>query len=182
MKCEYCGYEFNAKFCPNCGAAAPDQQPVQKTPVQWQQPVNNGMNSEQSGNGNFRNYQNQNIYNRYNSGIKVRSIASCILLTIITCGLYSILWFGNLNDESNYLAEEPRPTSGGVAFLLVLVTCGIYYFYWAYKQGERIDRARMIRNMPPKNQGVLFLVLLFVPYVGGLISLSLMQNEINYLA
>lgn len=28
MKCEYCGYEFNDKFCPNCGAAAPEQTPA----------------------------------------------------------------------------------------------------------------------------------------------------------
>lgn len=182
MKCEYCGYEHNAKFCPNCGAAAPEQQ-TPAPPVQWQSPADNyNINGDQRNNGDFRSYQNHNVYNRYYSGIKIRSIASCIILTIITCGLYSILWFGNLNDEANYLSEEPNPTSGGAAFLLSVITCGIYYFYWAYMQGVRLDRARMLRNMPPKNQGLTFLLLLFVPYAGGLISLSLMQNEINNLA
>lgn len=180
MKCEYCGYEFNAKFCPNCGAASPEMQ-INNAPAQWQPPVDNNNIYQGDGNDYYR-YRNQPIYKRYTSGIKPRSIAACIILTILTCGLYSIIWFSNLNDEANYLSDEQNPTSGGVAFILVLITCGIYYFYWSYKQGERIDRARALRDLPPKKNGALYLILLFVPYVGGAISLSLMQNEINNLA
>lgn len=177
MKCEYCGYEFNDKFCPNCGAAAPEQ-----TPAAWQPPVNNNMQQNNYRNNDYSSYQNQKSYGRYSSGVKVRSAFSCVILTIITCGIYGILWFGNMNDEVNYLSEEPCPTSGSVAFLLVLVTCGLYYFYWAYKQGEKLDRAYIMRGLNPPRHGVLFIVLQFVPYVGGLISYCIMQNDINNIA
>lgn len=177
MKCEYCGYEFNDKFCPNCGAAAPEQ-----TPAVWQPPASDNMQQNNQGINDYSSYRNQGIYNRYSSGVARRSIFTCILLTILSCGLYGILWFGNLNDEANYLSEESSPTSGGIAFLLCILTCGIYYFYWAYKQGEKIDRAYIIRNQLPPKHGLLFIVLTFVPYAGGLITYSIMQNDINNIA
>lgn len=177
MKCEYCGYEFNDKFCPNCGAAAPEQ-----TPAVWQPSVNNNMQQNNQRNNDYSSYKNQRAYDRYSSGVKIRSILTCILLTIFSCRLYGILWFGNLNDEANYLSEERSPTSGGIAFLLCILTCGIYYFYWAYKQGEKIDRAYILRNQIPPKHGLLFIVLTFVPYAGGLITYSIMQNDINNIA
>ncbi len=168
MKCEYCGYTFNAPKCPNCGAFAPADQI--KT-------------IESSGNikADQNNISNEN-YIRYYTGVKVRSIAFCILLTFFTCGLYLLIWMSNLTDESNFLSREPKPTSGTAAVLLSIVTCGLYLFYWAYKQGERIDRARMIKNLAPIKMGILYLVLILVPSVGILISFCLMQNEINKLA
>lgn len=177
MKCEYCGYEFNDKFCPNCGAAAPEQ-----TPAVWQPSVNNNMQQNNQRNNDYSSYKNQRAYDRYRSGVKIRSILTCILLTIFSCGLYGILWFGNLNDEANYLSEERSPTSGGIAFLLCILTCGIYYFYWEYKQGEKIDRAYILRNQIPPKHELLFIVLTFVPYAGGLITYSIMQNDINNIA
>lgn len=179
MKCEYCGYKFNENYCPNCGAAAPEQ-----TPEIFQPPVKNDHQQNNCGNqNNYFDYRNQKQYSRYKtSGIQTRSIVSCIILTIVTCGIYGILWFGNLNDEANFLSEERTPTSGGIAFLLCIFTCGIYYFFWAYNQGTKIDRAYIIRNQTPPKHGILYLVLTFVPYVGGLLTYCIMQNDINYIA
>lgn len=173
MKCEYCGFEFNAPHCPNCGAFAPDYQV---------QPPFSDINKHQNRNDDYLRRPHPEVYNHYYTGVKIRSIASCIILTLITCGLYSLIWASNLNDESNYLSEEPKPTSGTAAVLLILLTCGIYYFFWAYKQGERIDRARSIRGMTPANMGIAYALLLLLPYAGLFISLSMMQNEINNLA
>lgn len=178
MKCEYCGYEFNDNFCPNCGAAAPEQ-----TPAVWQPPINDNPQQNNPENTDYSSYRNQKTYSRYySSGVQIRSISSCIILTILTCGIYGILWFGNLNDEVNYLSEERSPTSGGIAFLLCILTCGLYYFYWAYTQGVKIDRAYIIRNQVPPKHGILFIVLTFIPYAGGLITYCLMQNDINNIA
>ena len=165
MKCEYCGYTFNAPKCPNCGAFAPADK------------------IEPSGNFTTdpKKITNDN-YIQYYAGVKVRSILLCIVLCLITCGLYLLIWMSNLNDESNFLSREPKPTTGTPAVLYSIFTCGIYLLYWSYMQGERIDKARMIKNLPPTKMGIIYLVLILVPYIGGIVSFSLMQNEINKLA
>lgn len=112
-------------------------------------------------------------------GIQPKSIAVCIVLSIVTCGIYSIYWFIKLTDEANALAEVQAPTSGGTAFLLTLITCGIYGWYWCYKQGEKLDAAKTAKGEPSSNSGVLYLVLQFVGL--GIVAYALMQNEINKL-
>ena len=72
--------------------------------------------------------------------VQRRSIATAIVLTIITCGLYGIYWMIVLNDDINVLCDRPNDLSGGVVFLLSLVTCGIFGYYWYYKMGDNLDR------------------------------------------
>lgn len=106
-----------------------------------------------------------------------RSIALAIIFTIITCGIYGIYWFIVLTDEVNEASGDVQGTSGGVAFLLTLVTCGIYGLYWAYKQGEKLDRAKIMRGIPSSNSGVLYLILALLQF--SIIGWALMQNELN---
>lgn len=110
--------------------------------------------------------------------IQKRDIVVCILLSIVTCGIYSLYWFVCLTDDTNALAGE-ADTSGGVALLLTLITCGIYGFYWAYRRGEKIDKVKQMHNIPAGNGGVLYLILYLF---GGLIAYALIQNELNNLA
>lgn len=72
--------------------------------------------------------------------VKNRNIALCIILSLVTCGIYGWYWFVCLTDDTNTISGEPG-TSGVVALVLTLVTCGIYGFYWAYKCGDKIDAA-----------------------------------------
>ena len=109
---------------------------------------------------------------------KDKNIAVCIILCIVTCGIYGIYWFICLTNDAN-TASNTFGTSGGVAFLLTLITCNLYGLYWAYKQGEKIDAAKTQRGVPSSNSGVLYLILcLFVPIVAW----ALMQNELNNMA
>ncbi len=101
-----------------------------------------------------------------------RNIVVCILLSVITCGIYSIYWMIMLNDEINSLSGE-QGTSGGVVFLLSLVTCGIYGFYWYYKMGQRID---IIKGMQGSSY-ILFIVLAFCGL--GIVNYVIMQDTIN---
>lgn len=112
--------------------------------------------------------------------IQQRNIALCIVLSIVTCGIYGIYWFIVLTDDTNTIAEAKEATSGGLAFLLSLVTCSIYLFYWAYKQGEKIDEAKARRGIASSNSGILYLILCLVGC--GIIAYALMQNELNKLA
>lgn len=111
--------------------------------------------------------------------IKERNIAVCILLSIVTCGIYGIYWFICLSDDANTATGEPG-TSGGMAFLFSLITCGIYGLYWMYKQGEKLDNAKARRGMSGGSSGILYLILAVLGL--GIISYALMQNELNKLA
>lgn len=108
-----------------------------------------------------------------------RNIALCIVLSIVTCGIYGIYWMIVLANETNVASGHAQDgTSGGIVFLLTLVTCGIYGIYWAYKQGEKINEAKAMRNMPTdSNAGVLYLILEIFGL--GIIGYALMQNELN---
>ena len=113
--------------------------------------------------------------------IQQRNVAVCIILSIVTCGIYGIYWFIVLTDDANAVSMSAGSnTSGGVAFLLSLITCGIYGLYWMYKQGEKIDQAKQQKNIPSSNSGILYLILAVVGF--SIISYALMQNELNKLA
>lgn len=109
--------------------------------------------------------------------MKQRSIALCIIFSIITCGIYSIYWFACITNDVNYLSGE-EGTSGGVAVLLTIITCGIYGLYWAYKMGDKLDVAKNRRGLPCGNGGVLYLILYIF---GGIITYALIQHEVNKL-
>ena len=108
--------------------------------------------------------------------VRYRSIATCIILSIVTCGIYGLYWFITLTDDSNAVAGEVG-TSGGMALVLSLVTCGIYYFYWCYKVGDKLDKARTFNNQPAGSLNIVFLLLGIFGL--GIIVYALAQNEIN---
>lgn len=112
--------------------------------------------------------------------INNRSIATCIILSIVTCGIYGIYWFIVLTDDAKKAADDNNLASGGVAFLLTLVTCGIYGIYWAYKMGELLKIAQAKRNLIVKDNSVLYLVLELFGF--GIIAYALIQNDLNEIA
>ncbi|WP_100065754.1 DUF4234 domain-containing protein [Miniphocaeibacter massiliensis] len=109
--------------------------------------------------------------------VQERNVALCIILSIITCGLYNLYWIVCLGDDLNIVTEEPQETSGGMLLLLTIITCGIYKFYWDYKAGERLDRMKNMRGIPSSNSGILYLILDLISV--GIITNALIQNEIN---
>ncbi|RKI79091.1 DUF4234 domain-containing protein [bacterium 0.1xD8-71] len=110
--------------------------------------------------------------------VQERNIALCIILSLVTCGIYGLYWFVCLTEDTNAAANE-EGTSGVLALVLTIVTCGIYGLYWAYKRGELLDKAKVNRGMPASNGGVLYLILYIF---GGIIAYALIQNELNKLA
>ena len=114
-------------------------------------------------------------------GTPKRNIGVCILLSIVTCGIYGIIWLVQMVDELNAAAGETNPTSGIVVFLLSLVTCNIYSWYWFYKAGELVNRASGARGgTQDQNRGILYLVLSIIGL--NIVSMALIQDELNKLA
>ena len=112
--------------------------------------------------------------------VKERNIALCIVLSLVTCGIYGIYWFICLTDETNN-ASNSTGASGGMAFLFSIISCGIYMYYWMYKQGEKIDSAKSARGLDSSgNSGIIYLVLALFGL--GIVSYAMMQNDLNKLA
>ncbi len=110
--------------------------------------------------------------------IQQKNIALCVVLTIVTCGIYGIIWFISMVDDLNTASGQTNDTSGGIVFLLSLVTCGIYLFYWMYKAGEKVAIIRRANGMQADSStGILYLVLSIFGL--AIVSYCLIQNELN---
>ena len=108
--------------------------------------------------------------------MKNRSIAMCIILSIITCGIYGIYWMICLNNEMCAATpDDSFQTSGGTVFLLTLVTCGVYGLYWIYKMGCKMDQLN-----GGSSHTILFLVLQIFGL--GIVNYCIMQGQINKMA
>ena len=112
--------------------------------------------------------------------IQQRNIAVAIILTIVTCGIYGIYWLVCLTNDTNTASRDPQGTSGGMVVLLTIVTCGIYGWFWCYKQGERLDRACEMRNMPKSDKAVMYLIFSILGL--AIVSYALMQDALNQIA
>ena len=153
--CLKCGVEAgNGKgFCPNCGNAVHEDAVIC---------VNCGVSLK------AKTAVKANVEN-----IKTRSIVTAIILSLVTCGIYSIYWFISLTNEINKASGKTNDTNGGVCFLLSLVTCGIYGFYWAYKMGEKTDALDRVNG----SKGILFLILQVLGL--GIVVYALAQDALN---
>lgn len=70
-----------------------------------------------------------------------KSIVTCVILTIITCGLYGIYWMYCINEAACQINPAEWYTSFGLVVLFTILTCGIYGLYWNYKIGKALAAA-----------------------------------------
>lgn len=113
--------------------------------------------------------------------IEQRNIAVCIILSIMTCGIYGIYWFIRLTDETNEVSSRVGEINGVGAFLLSLITFSIFDLYWAYRQGKKLNIAKSDYGIPTDdNSHIVYLLLcLFGLQIAAC---ALMQNELNKIA
>jgi len=162
LKCG-AGNADSAKFCTECGA---DLGAATTEVLSYD--LSDNTNTAEN------NYSYNNSVNNQQTRIAPRNIAVSVILSLVTCGLYSIYWFIKLNDEVNDLANDPTAPSGGIAFLLSLITCGIYGMFWSYKMGEKCDKIKKVNG---GSSAVLYLILTFVGL--GIVTYCLIQDTIN---
>lgn len=150
----------------------------------YQQP-NNGYGYQQYNNG-YQQPNNGYGYQQPNggypgggpgTGLEVRSIVLCIILSLVTCGIYSLYWIYVLAEDMKRASRDPNAPSGGMVLLLSIVTCGIYQLFWMYRQGETIDRIKQSIGVFSNNTGIIYLVLSLFGL--SIVSMALMQDELN---
>ena len=113
--------------------------------------------------------------------IQQRSIPMCIILSLITCGIYGIYWECCIVQDSNTASNEPYATSGGMVILLSIVTCGIYGLFWAYKNGNRMNAAMARAGLPCDTNKALLYVILNI-FGLSIVTMALMQDDLNRMA
>lgn len=112
--------------------------------------------------------------------VQNRNIAVCIILSIITCGLYGLYWMACLANEVNTVSGRQNDMSGGLVVVLSIITCNIFHLYWIYTAGQKIDDVRQARGIPSQNNGLIYLLLALFGF--GIVAWALLQNELNQLS
>lgn len=111
--------------------------------------------------------------------VQKRDIVTTILLSIITCGIYAIVWFYMITEDCGKASGDKRINPGS-SILFTLLTCGIYMHYWNYQMGKRIALAQEKRNLRVNDKSDIYLILSIFGF--GIISEILIQSELNNLA
>lgn len=121
--------------------------------------------------------------------LEKKNIATCVILTFVTCGIYGIYWFYCMISDINTISEDPDSMSPIIVILLGIITCGIYSVYWFYKAGALLDQKAIEFGRMPENRSVLYLILIilgyFIPLFMPLLTMVvyiLLQNSINVIA
>lgn len=103
-----------------------------------------------------------------------RSVGMCIVLSIITCGIYALYWMYCIHNDVQEVSGHIMGVDGGMVILFTIITCGIYGIYWNYKMGQALDEAR---GTPGGSQGIIYMLLSLFEL--DIISFALMQSELN---
>lgn len=141
MFCSKCGTQVSdeSKFCPSCGANCSAED-----------------NEKFAGDGEFQSTKEEtgsrmrdtqqtfsgNSIPRY-AGERLkddRRLLLYILLSIITCGIYSYYFIYKMAHDVNIACEGDGESTSGLAvfILLSIITCGVYSWIWYYKLGNRL--------------------------------------------
>jgi uncharacterized protein DUF4234 len=85
----------------------------------------------------------------------VKSVPVCVILTLVTCGLYNLYWQHLQMQSVNEMLNEDKyrflPW-----LLLTLVTCGVWHIYHEYRLSEDIAR---VMGREKKTDGLIAVLL-----------------------
>lgn len=110
--------------------------------------------------------------------IQKRDIAIAVILSIVTCGIYQFYWIYKMTEDTDYYSGD-NSMNPATTVILSIVTCGIYLYYWYYKTGKLISLGKQRWGMVSSDNSLLYLLLGIFGF--GIVSMCLMQNELNEL-
>lgn len=112
-----------------------------------------------------------------------RSVGLCILLSIITCGLYYFVWLYNITKDTNkVLAENAQPLAAepALAVIFSILTCGLYTIYWNWRIPSSLEEIKKPNGRLVDISSTLCVILSF--FMLSVVSLAVIQSELNEFA
>lgn len=112
--------------------------------------------------------------------VKEKSIGLCVVLSLVTCGIYSIYWLYTIAHDLNDLCESQNQEKGaepGLVVVLSIVTCGIYLLYYLWKAGKMVSNLTRSNGHHPSDDSIVLLVLSILQL--SLVSYCILQSHIN---
>lgn len=106
--------------------------------------------------------------------IEKRSVATCVILSIVTCGIYGIYWCVKMLKEAVQVKDEND--DGLVEILLGIFLCPVGFYLAEKKLGEGCQQ----KGIAHDDRSVLYLVLGFIGL--GIVNYILMQSDMNAIA
>ena len=117
----------------------------------------------------------------YTTGVvKEKSIGLCVVLSIVTCGIYGIYWLYTIAHDLNDLCESQNQEKGaepGLVVVLSIVTCGIYLLYYLWKAGKMVSSLTRSNGHHPSDDSIVLMVLSILQL--SLVSYCILQSHIN---
>ena len=107
-------------------------------------------------------------------GFARRNVSSCIMLTILTCGIFGIVWLVNICKDLRRLHGDENPVGGEVLLYLFVP---FYSVYWGYAKGKQMyeDSKKRGGNITDRKYIYLFMNLIFMQ----LFTLGFIQTQLN---
>jgi uncharacterized membrane protein YjgN (DUF898 family) len=81
--------------------------------------------------------------------MKKRSIPLSVFLSIITLGIYALIWFYGISKETIEELEYEAVDSPGLNLLYLFLTMGIYVLWWNYKISTYLNTIEKRHNIEP---------------------------------
>ena len=108
--------------------------------------------------------------------IKHRSILSCILFSIFTCGIYAIYWQYSIARDTNILLRSngyQEGTSPAQVVIFSIITFGIYGIYFVYKVAKNMNQIDEMYD----NNAILYVILSIFGL--SIVAYAIIQDNIN---
>jgi|TARA_B100001964_G_scaffold178254_1_gene196560 hypothetical protein len=106
----------------------------------------------------------------------VISVGTSVILSIITCGIYGLVWqYKQMKVLNSWLNRKEY--SFGKWLLLSIITCGIYGVYNEYKMARGIIEVQQQNKLLVNNVATICLIMTLIGL--GIVSMAIQQSEIN---
>ncbi len=108
---------------------------------------------------------------------EIKNIAICVILGIITFGIYTMIWQYSIVKKIKLLNND---TSSCVGEFLCLIFVPFYSFYWVYTRAKKLSDGAKIYGITTKDNGAVYLICVFLGF--GIVAFALIQNDLNTIA
>jgi hypothetical protein len=128
--------------------------------------------------------QRRPIEIRQSGIIKERSALTVAILSVITCGIYYLIWMHSTSSELRDALGD-SDIKPGQDVLLTVVTCFIWSIYVEYRNAQKVHAALLSRDPYAKDQSEMVLILNVAAFFVGMtwiVATYILQEELNKLS